>query len=103
MARVVSRCVMPNTMEANRANTTTALKWLRCSVIELPQRGGSGLTTDDGWLMAASLFFPDRDVVGVGDRNEVQQSGDDHEFCSVVGGGEGDGALAPVLRERDDV
>src|SRR5580700_11516818 len=87
MSRVVSRCVMPKTIEANRANTKAALKWVRWMIIVFPR----------------SLFFPDGDVVGVGHRNEVQQSSDDHELGSVVGDGESDCALASVHGEGDDI
>src|ERR1039458_84836 len=50
-----------------------------------------------------SLFFPDGDVVGVGYRNEVQQSSDNHELGSIIGDGESDGALAPVHGESHNV
>ena len=37
MSRVVSRWVMPKTMEANKANTVAALKCVRVMVNEVPQ------------------------------------------------------------------
>ena len=33
----------------------------------------------------------------------MQQSGDDHEFCSVVGCGKGNGTAAPILHQGHKV
>src|SRR6185312_1981212 len=42
-------------------------------------------------------------MVGVGNADEIQESGDEHKLCAVVGGSMGNCALAQVLRQADDV
>ena len=48
-------------------------------------------TTDD-----ALLLLPNRDVISIGDRNEIQQPRDNHEFRSVIGSREGNRTLTPI-------
>src|SRR5580700_6386120 len=77
---------MPNTTDAKSANTRAALKCVSWMVIIL-----------------RSLFFPDGDVVSVRHRDEIQQTGDDHELGSVIGSCESDCSLSPTHREGHDI
>src|SRR5215472_4981682 len=54
-------------------------------------------------LKIALFLFSNRDVIRIGNRDEVQESGNDHELGAVVGGGKSDGALAPVLGQRNEI
>src|SRR5579864_9256422 len=52
---------------------------------------------------SGSLFFPNGNVIRVGDRDKVQQSRDDHEFRAIVRRGKRDRALAPVVGQCQDI
>src|SRR5579862_2736368 len=61
------------------------------------------LRTEHWELRTVSSFLPDSDVIRVGDGDKVQQAGNDHEFCAVVGGRESDCALSPIVGQRQNV
>jgi hypothetical protein len=113
MSRVVSRCVMPKTIEAQSANTNAALKWLSVMVIDASGKVAR-LQSVIVWVVSSpchfatlklfpSLLLPDRDVICISDRNKIQQSSDDHELCSVIRGCELDRSLAPIVGKRQNV
>src|SRR5215472_4288220 len=54
-------------------------------------------------LATVSFLFPDGDVIRVRHGNEIQQTGHNHEFGSVIGGGKRDGSLSPIICQCEKV
>src|SRR5882724_608206 len=78
---------MPKTTDANSEKSTAALKWESSRVIRLFR----------------SQFLSDRDMVGIGNTDEIQKSRDDQEFGSVIRRRVRDCAVPPVLHAGHNV